>query len=72
MLVIRRKLTRDQAFTVFMLPGFHKEWPTSEYEHQEILKLYKQDRPYRDIVNDFSEYGIGEDGPVKGRSLRGE
>ncbi|MCH6254949.1 hypothetical protein MLD52_00195 [Puniceicoccaceae bacterium K14] len=65
MLVIRRKITREQAFTVFMLPGVYKEWPTSDYEHQEILKLYKQDKLYRDIVNDFSEYRIGEIIPGK-------
>jgi len=26
-----------------MLPGYNEEWPTSEYEHQEILRLFKQD-----------------------------
>ena len=58
MLVIRRKVERDQSFTVFMLPGYFKEWPTSDYEHQEILKVFKQDRPLNGIVNDFSEFGI--------------
>lgn len=59
MLVIRRKVTRNQAYTVFMLPGFHREWPTSDYEHQEILQLFKQDRAYEGIANDFSDYRIG-------------
>ncbi len=60
MLVIRRKVTRSQAFTVFMMPGYHEEWPTSEYEHQEILNVFKQDRTYEGILNDFSDYRIGE------------
>jgi len=58
MLVIRRKVERNQSYTVFMLPGYFKEWPTSDYEHQEILKVFKQDRPLAGIVNDFSEFRI--------------
>jgi len=57
--VIRRKVTRDQAYTVFMLPGYNEEWPTSDYEHKEILRLFKQDQPYEGIVNDFTDYRIG-------------
>jgi hypothetical protein len=60
MLVIRRKVERNQSYTVFMLPGYFKQWPTSDYEHQEILKVFKQDRPLAGIVNDFSEFGISE------------
>ncbi len=59
MLVIRRKVTRRESYTVFMLPGFYQEWPTTDYEHNEILALFKQDRPYEGIVNDFSEFRIG-------------
>ncbi len=59
MLVIRRKVTRDLASTVFMLPGYNKEWVTSEYEHHEILRLFKQDQPYEGIANDYSDYRIG-------------
>ena len=59
MLVIRRKVDRFQAYTVLMLPGgYYREWPTSDYEHHEILKVFKQDQPYEGIVNDFSEYGL--------------
>ena len=58
-LVIRRKVTRGKSYTVFMLPGYNEEWPTSEYEHQEILRLFKQDQPYDGIHNDFSDYRIG-------------
>lgn len=41
-----------------MMPGYFKEWPTSDYEHQEILKIFKQDRYISGIVNDYSEYKI--------------
>lgn len=62
-LVIRRKVTREQSYTVLMLPGYHKEWPTTEREHLEILKVFKQDRRYEDILNDFAEYGLEEGFP---------
>tara|TARA_B100000963_G_C22308672_1_gene529042 strand:+ start:334 stop:483 length:150 start_codon:yes stop_codon:yes gene_type:complete len=42
-----------------MLPGYNEEWPTSEYEHQEILRLFMQDQPYDGIHNDFSDYRMG-------------
>jgi len=58
MLVIRRKVTFNQAYTVFMLPGIHKEWPTTEREHQEILKVFKQDRAYEGIENDFTDFKV--------------
>ncbi|MDQ8203918.1 hypothetical protein [Pelagicoccus sp. SDUM812003] len=53
-------MTRSQSYTVLMLPDYHREWPTTEQEHLEILKLFKQDRPYEDIVNDFTEYKLGD------------
>ena len=59
MLVIRRKVTRGKSYTVFMLPGYNEEWSTSEYEHQEILRLFMQDQPYDGIHNDFSDYRMG-------------
>lgn len=59
MLVIRRRVKFDQGYTVLMLPDYYKEIPTSEREHAEILKLYKQDKPYRDVINDFTEYALG-------------
>lgn len=60
MLVIRRKVTFNQAYTVFMLPGFHQEWPTTEREHQDILKLFKQDQSYEGIENDFTAFKLDE------------
>jgi len=60
MLVVRRKLTRSQGYTVLMLPGYQREWPTSEWEHREIEKLFLQDRPYEGVVNDFSLFDLGK------------
>lgn len=59
MLVIRRKVRREQAYTVLMLPNYYQEWPTSDREHQDILKIFKQDQSYPDIVNDFMEFRLG-------------
>lgn len=60
MLVIRRKVTFGQGYTVLMLPGgYYREYPTTEREHAEMLKLYKQDKPYPDILNDFTDYHFG-------------
>lgn len=72
MLVIRRKVTREQAYTVFMLPGYNEEWPTSDYEHQEILELFLQDRPHEGIENDFTDYRIGEEHLTGKRASNGE
>lgn len=48
-----------RAYTVLLLPGEEpKIFPTSDYEHQRILEIYKQDKRYVDIINDFNEYDI--------------
>ena len=66
MLVIRRMETRTQGFTVVMLGrDYLREFPTSPHEHQRILQIFKQDRRYADVTNDFSEYDIGSAGPVE-------
>jgi len=31
-------------------------WPTNDYEHAEILKIFKQDKPYEGILNDFNQH----------------
>ena len=55
MIVIRRMLTRRESFTVIFLPGDPpKVIRTSKYEHNRILEIFKQDRPYRDVLNDFA------------------
>lgn len=59
MLVIRRLVDRRRAYTGIFLPGEPpKIFPTSDQEHARILQIYKQDRSYDDIVNDFSEFAI--------------
>jgi hypothetical protein len=61
MLVIRRLVDRHRAYTGIFLPGEPpKIFPTSDHEHARILEIYKQDRRYAGIVNDFTEYGLGE------------
>ncbi|MBI5382839.1 MAG: hypothetical protein HZA31_13150 [Opitutae bacterium] len=77
MIVIRRMVDRHQAYTAVFLPGEPaKIFPTSDQEHARILQIYKQDRPYADVLNDFADYGLGgEAGPVgaatPGRALGG-
>lgn len=64
MLVIRRLDDGQRSYTALFLPGEPARiFPTSNYEHARILQIYKQDRAYADIVNDFSEYQIGCDVP---------
>ena len=60
MLVIRRMVDRQRAYTAILLPGEPpKICPTSDYEHARILEIYKQDRPHPGIHNDFSDYALG-------------
>ena len=66
MLVIRRLVDRRRAYTGIFLPGEPpKIFPTTDHEHARILQVYKQDRSYDGIVNDFSEYGLTPGGSVK-------
>ena len=61
-ITIRRLVDRQQAYTGIFLPGMEpKIFPTSDYEHARILQIYKQDRPYEGIENDFSELALGRD-----------
>ena len=62
MVVIRRMVDRQRAYTAILLPGEPpKIFPTSDYEHARILEIYKQDRPHAGIHNDFSDYALGRD-----------
>lgn len=64
MIVIRRMVDRQRGYTAIFLPGEPPRiFPTSEQEHARILEIYKQDRPYAGIDNDFSEYGLGAGRP---------
>ena len=60
MLVIRRLIDRQRAYTAIFLRGEPaKIFPTTDYEHARILQIYKQDRAYDGVANDFSEYELG-------------
>jgi hypothetical protein len=65
MLLIRRMDDGKRSFTAIFLPGEPaKVFPTSDQEHARILQIFKQDRPHEDVLNDFTEYRIGPDGPA--------
>ncbi len=62
MLVIRRLVDRHRSYTGIFLPGEPpKIFPTTDHEHARILQIYKQDRPYEGVHNDFSDFAIGRD-----------
>lgn len=62
MLVIRRMVDRQRAYTAIMLPGEPPRiFPTSDHEHARILQIYKQDRPYDGVCNDFTDFAIQGD-----------
>jgi len=57
MIFIRRASKKGKDYTVIMLRGEEPKWiPTSEYEHNRILQIYKQDRYYEGIENDFTDW----------------
>jgi hypothetical protein len=62
MIVIRRLVDKQRAYTGIFLPGEPaKIFPTSDMEHARILAIYKQERPHEGIINDFSDYALGSD-----------
>jgi hypothetical protein len=64
MILIRRMDDGKRSYTAILLPGEPARiFPTSNYEHARILQIFKQDRAYQDVLNDFSDYGIGSDAP---------
>ncbi|HEX7632456.1 MAG TPA: hypothetical protein VF388_10005 [Lacunisphaera sp.] len=61
MVVIRRLIDRQRAYTAIFLPGEEpKIIPTTDYEHGRILQIYKQDRLYQDVINDFTDFVLGD------------
>lgn len=59
MIVVRRLVDRRRAYTGIFLPGVApKIFPTSDHEHARILEIFKQDRAYEGILNDFTDYGL--------------
>ena len=68
MIVIRRMIDRQRAYTAIFLPGEPaKVFPTTDYEHARILQIYKQDKLHEGIVNDFSDFDF-----ARARSLASE
>jgi len=69
MILIRRMDDGKRSYTAIFLPGEPPRiFPTSNQEHARVLQIFKQDRPYADVLNDFTEYEIGRDpapGPVR-------
>lgn len=81
MLVIRRLVDRHCAYTGIFLKGEPpKIFPTTDYEHARILQIYKQDRRHDGILNDFTDYALGQDAlpdaaasqPAKKKTRRGK
>ncbi|MFM1852518.1 MAG: hypothetical protein RIS54_2202 [Verrucomicrobiota bacterium] len=59
MIVIRRLTDRRRAYTAIFLPGEPPRiFPTSEHEHGRILQIYKQDRRYEGVANDFTDFKL--------------
>lgn len=65
MLVIRRMVDSKQAYTALFLPGEEPRiFPTTDHEHARILQIYKQDKPYPDVLNDFTDYDFSAPAPA--------
>lgn len=64
MIVIRRLTDRRRAYTAILLKGEPpRVFPTSEQEHGRILQIYKQDKAYEGIHNDFTDFQLQPAGP---------
>lgn len=51
-----------RSYTAMFLPGEEpRVFPTSDQEHARILQIFKQDKLYEGVWNDFAEYQIGRD-----------
>ena len=59
MVVIRRAVDKNRSYTVIFLKGEEPKWIiTDDYEHARILQIYKQDRKYEGIINDFTDFDL--------------
>jgi len=55
-ILIRRATKEYKDYTVIMLKGEEPKWiPTTNYEHNRILEIFKQDKEYEGIENDFAD-----------------
>jgi hypothetical protein len=62
MILIRRMDDGKRSYTAIFLPGEPPRiFPTSNQEHARVMQIFKQDRPYEDVLNDFTEYEIGRE-----------
>ncbi|MEJ6602340.1 MAG: hypothetical protein ACKVI3_10925 [Verrucomicrobiia bacterium] len=62
MLIIRRIVDRRRSYTALFLKGEKPHiFPTDDVQHARILQIYKQDRRYEDVCNDFTDFRIGDD-----------
>jgi len=65
MLVIRRIVDRRRAYTAILLKGEPpKIFPTDDFQHARIMQIYKQDKRYPDIHNDYSDYDFNNLPPL--------
>ena len=56
---IRRKCAgpgQPSKTLIWFSKDLYYEWPTNDYEHAEIKKIFLQDKPYDGIINDFSNH----------------
>ena len=68
MLVIRRLDDGKCSYTALFLPGEEpRVFPTTDWEHARIMQVFKQDKPYADVRNDFTDFGLGV--PLGGERL---
>ena len=71
MIVIRRLVDRQRAYTGIFLPGEPAQiFPTTDFEHGRILQIYKQDKAYSGVVNDFSDDSPLAPSPVPATSAK--
>jgi hypothetical protein len=71
MLVIRRMDDGKRSYTAMFLPGEEPRiFPTTDQEHARILQIFKQDKPYEGVWNDFVEFQLGrhEHSPLDDRA----
>ena len=48
---------KKTSYTAIFLKGEEpKIFPTSDREHTRILQIYKQDKPYDGIINNFNDF----------------
>jgi hypothetical protein len=52
-------IDKKTSYTAIFLKGERPRiFPTDDYEHARILQIYKQDRKYEGIINDFTDFDL--------------